>query len=85
VRLAELGRPAGPREWPGLLVPIFGDRLLFPRVFAGAGDMRRGALMLRAAASGEELEYTRPGTCAAAPRRLPPRAGQPPVGGVGGG
>jgi hypothetical protein len=40
-----------------LLVPIFGNRLLFPRVFAGAGDMRRGALLLRAAACGEELEY----------------------------
>jgi hypothetical protein len=40
-----------------LLVPIMGGRLLFPRVFVGTGDMRRGALMLRAAASGEELEY----------------------------
>jgi hypothetical protein len=40
-----------------LLRPIFGDRLLFPRLFAGTGDMRRGALMLRAARSGEELEY----------------------------
>jgi hypothetical protein len=40
-----------------LLVPILGERLLFPRAFAGTGDMRRGALMLRAAASGEELEY----------------------------
>jgi hypothetical protein len=40
-----------------LLLPILGERLLFPRVFAGTGDMRRGAMMLRAAASGEELEY----------------------------
>jgi hypothetical protein len=40
-----------------LLVPILGERLLFPRAFAGTGDMRRGAMMLRAAASGEELEY----------------------------
>ena len=40
-----------------VLVPILGERLLFPRAFAGTGDMRRGALMLRAAASGEELEY----------------------------
>ncbi len=40
-----------------LLLPILGERLLFPRAFLGAGDMRRGALMLRAAASGEELEY----------------------------
>jgi hypothetical protein len=40
-----------------LLLPILGKRLLFPRAFVGTGDMRRGALMLRAAASGEELEY----------------------------
>ena len=40
-----------------LLLPILGERLLFPRAFVGTGDMRRGALMLRAAASGEELEY----------------------------
>jgi hypothetical protein len=40
-----------------LLLPIIGERLLFPRAFAGTGDMRRGAMMLRAAASGEELEY----------------------------
>ena len=40
-----------------LLLPILGERLLFPRAFAGVGDMRRGAMLLRAAASGEELEY----------------------------
>lgn len=40
-----------------VLHPILGDRLLFPRSFAGIGDMSRGALMLRAAASGIELEY----------------------------
>jgi hypothetical protein len=40
-----------------LLAPIFGDRLLFPRAFVGAGDMRRGSLLLRAARLGEELEY----------------------------
>jgi len=47
-----------------LLLPILGERLLFPRAFAGTGDMRRGAMMLRAAASGDELEYAaafRPG------------------------
>jgi hypothetical protein len=58
-----------------LLVPILGDRLLFPRAFAGTGDMRRGALMLRAAASGEELEYARPQ--ARSPRGRT-RAGLPP-------
>jgi hypothetical protein len=40
-----------------ILWPIFGDRLRFPASFAGIGDMSRGALMLRAAASGVELEY----------------------------
>ena len=40
-----------------ILQPVFGARLHFPRVFAGIGDMSRGGLMLRAARSGEELEY----------------------------
>ncbi|HZM91946.1 MAG TPA: hypothetical protein VFB92_00930 [Vicinamibacterales bacterium] len=40
-----------------VLLPIFGDRLLFPPAFVGRGDMSRGGLMLRCAASGEELEY----------------------------
>lgn len=40
-----------------LLRPIFGNRLLVPRAFWGLGDMSRGALMLRAVRSGEELEY----------------------------
>lgn len=39
------------------LLPVFGDRLLFPEDFIGRGDMSRGALMLRCAASGEELRY----------------------------
>lgn len=44
-------------KYVDVLWPILGDRLLFPQIFAGLGDMSRGALMLRAAASGEELEY----------------------------
>ncbi len=44
-------------KYTAVLAPILGDRLRFPACFAGTGDMRRGALMLRAAASGEELEY----------------------------
>jgi hypothetical protein len=39
------------------LLPIFGERLLFPVEFAGRGDMSRGALMLRAVAAGKELKY----------------------------
>lgn len=44
-------------KYVDLLWPLFGDRLRFPRRFAGIGDMSRGAMMLRAARSGEELEY----------------------------
>jgi hypothetical protein len=44
-------------KYVDLLWPIFGARLCFPRCFAGIGDMSRGSLMLRAAASGIELEY----------------------------
>lgn len=44
-------------KYVDLLEPVFGERLLFPRIFAGAGDMRRGSLLLRAAREGEELEY----------------------------
>ncbi len=36
-----------------------GERLHVPREFAGRGDMSRGALMLRCARSGIELEYVR--------------------------
>lgn len=40
-----------------VLAGVFGDRLSFPSDFVGRGDMSRGALMLRAAAAGAELEY----------------------------
>jgi hypothetical protein len=64
--LAEL-LPAGARavllgsvatgKYVDVLRPVLGDRLVFPLCFAGTGDMARGALLLRAARSGEELEY----------------------------
>jgi len=44
-------------KYVDVLGPIFGERLLFPPLFVGRGDMSRGGLMLRAAASGEELDY----------------------------
>lgn len=44
-------------KYVDVLRPILGERLLFPLCFAGTGDMARGSLLLRAAASGEELEY----------------------------
>jgi hypothetical protein len=45
-------------KYVDVLRPILGERLLFPASFAGLGDMSRGAIMLRAVRSGEELEYT---------------------------
>jgi hypothetical protein len=39
------------------LLPIFGERLLFPIHFVGRGDMSRGGLMLRCVTAGLELEY----------------------------
>ncbi len=39
------------------LTQVFHERLLFPSEFVGRGDMSRGALLLRAARSGAELEY----------------------------
>jgi hypothetical protein len=40
-----------------VLLPVFGDRLVFPPAFVGRGDMSRGGLMLRCVESGQELEY----------------------------
>src|SRR6187402_1541175 len=40
-----------------VLLPIFGERLLFPASFVGRGDMSRGGLMLRCVTAGEELRY----------------------------
>jgi predicted kinase len=39
------------------LSSVFGDRLLFPTDFVGRGDMSRGAILLRAAKAGRELDY----------------------------
>jgi hypothetical protein len=58
------------------LLPLFGERLLFPAEFVGRGDMSRGGLLLRAAAAGLELEYI---PVAGAIRRgqRPPRLDRP--------
>ena len=45
------------RKYVDVLEPIFGDRLLFPMEFIGHGDMARGAMLLKRAASGVELTY----------------------------
>jgi hypothetical protein len=44
-------------KYVDVLLHVFGSRLLFPIDFVGRGDMSRGGLMLRHAASGIELEY----------------------------
>ena len=44
-------------KYVDVLLSIFGDRLLFPIDFVGRGDMSRGGLMLRCAASGDERPY----------------------------
>lgn len=45
-------------KYVDILWPIFGNRLRFPAVFAGLGDMSRGGLLLRAVRENRELEYT---------------------------
>jgi len=44
-------------KYVDVLSRVFGERLLFPADFVGRGDMSRGGLMLRRAASREELPY----------------------------
>jgi hypothetical protein len=44
-------------KYVDLLEPVFGERLFFPGIFAGAGDMRRGSLLLRAVREEKELDY----------------------------
>jgi hypothetical protein len=44
-------------KYVDVLLPIFGDRLVFPKEFVGHGDMARGGLLLQRAASGVELSY----------------------------
>ena len=45
-------------KYVDVLWPILGDRLVFPSIFAGLGDMSRGGLLLRAMRANRELEYT---------------------------
>jgi hypothetical protein len=44
-------------KYVDVLLPIFGERLVFPREFVGRGDMSRGGLMLRSVAENTELTY----------------------------
>ena len=63
-------------KYVDVLRPIFGDRLRFPKHFAGLGDMARGGLMLRAARTDSELEYV---TLDASRKRPPGATGKMPV------
>ena len=56
-----------------VLAGALGAGLLFPSAFIGRGDMSRGALMLRSAASGVELEYIAAATAATRRGPRPPR------------
>jgi hypothetical protein len=59
-------------KYVDLLLPIFGNRLMFPVHFVGRGDMSRGGLMLRCVTAGLELEYV-PLTGASRHGQRPPR------------
>ena len=54
------------------LLPVFGQRLMFPPHFVGRGDMSRGGLMQRSVAASLELEYV-PLAGAARHGQRPPR------------
>lgn len=45
-------------KYVDLLLPVFGECLLFPSCFVGIGDMSRGSVMLRAVRENQELEYS---------------------------
>lgn len=44
-------------KYVDVLLPLFGERLVFPAEFVGRGDMSRGGLMLRSVREGRELNY----------------------------
>ena len=44
-------------KYVDLLLPIFGEQLMFPSDFVGRGDMSRGGLLLRCVEAGVELPY----------------------------
>lgn len=44
-------------KYTEILLAIFRERLRFPTVFVGRGDMSRGGLMLRCARAGIEMDY----------------------------
>jgi hypothetical protein len=59
-------------KYVDVLLDRLGGRLLFPGDFVGRGDMSRGALLLRAAREGRELEYRPVGAARRRGPRPPP-------------
>ena len=59
------------------LVQALGDRLHFPPVFVGRGDMSRGGLLLRCAQAGTQLDYA-PVQGAVRNGKRPPKLGKLP-------
>jgi hypothetical protein len=60
-------------KYVDVLTAILGHRLHYPVEFIGRGDMSRGGLMLRSAASGQELEYVVVDPGASRRGRRPPK------------
>lgn len=71
----------GTGKYTDLLGPIFRERLLFPRDVLHIGQLARGALFLRRAREGPELEYVPVSEIVRSGRRLSIRAAAaaPPV------
>jgi hypothetical protein len=65
-------------KYTDLLVPIFGERLLFPRDVLHIGQLARGALFLRRARERHELEYMPVADIVRAGRRVSIRPESPP-------
>jgi len=60
-------------KYVDVLAPALGERLHYPPSFIGRGDMSRGGLLLRSAASGIELEYAPLDPAAARRGKRPPK------------
>ena len=61
-------------KYVSVLGAVFSDRLVCPRTFVGRGDMSRGAVLLRSAAAGVQLEYMPLSAGSVRSGRRPPRA-----------
>jgi hypothetical protein len=78
-RLVLLGSISTPK-YLELLLESVGERICYPEVFVGMGDMRRGSVMLKAAEAGVELAYTNAsGAALSRPRRRHPVASIRPL------